>query len=313
MRGLAMKQLDRCVSLEPKVLRGDDADAVHDLRVATRRLQQLLDLMFAAPRSGEIRKLLKRLKRCRSALSEVRNCDVLLARVDTSLARKRTSRREARGAIREYLAARRAANLDKALRKLTAANLSEVYVRLKDCLLKHGEAVEAGANSPGPSGQEARAVERFHSTAAQNLKSVWANFENQVLRSRRRPEAAALHRVRIAAKRVRYLVEVFHAFEVEGSAEVLVWLRGLQKHLGNWHDLLVFEETVIDMIADPDFLRDHLELAMDIEKLILKNRKLKTRLEAKYLEAVGHRADLLRARDWTKKIVAVPAAAFTHS
>src|SRR5215472_15501686 len=35
---LAIKYLDRCVSLEPKVLHGDDPDAVHDLRVATRRL-----------------------------------------------------------------------------------------------------------------------------------------------------------------------------------------------------------------------------------------------------------------------------------
>ena len=93
--GLAIKHLDRCVSLEPKVLQGDDPDAIHDLRVATRRLQQVIDLICPSPHSGEIRKLYRGLKRCRSSLSEVRNYDVLLERVDAALARKRTARREA--------------------------------------------------------------------------------------------------------------------------------------------------------------------------------------------------------------------------
>ena len=37
VRKLALRQLDRFMSLEPKVLRGDDPDAIHDLRVASRR------------------------------------------------------------------------------------------------------------------------------------------------------------------------------------------------------------------------------------------------------------------------------------
>ena len=36
--GLARKELNLFISLEPKVLRGDDADAIHDLRVSSRRL-----------------------------------------------------------------------------------------------------------------------------------------------------------------------------------------------------------------------------------------------------------------------------------
>ncbi|HUZ47275.1 MAG TPA: CHAD domain-containing protein [Terriglobia bacterium] len=308
-RGLAIKQLNRCVSLEPKVLQGDNPGAIHDLRVATRRLQQALDLMFPSPRPGEIRKLRKRLKRCRSALSEVRNCDVLLERVDSSLARKRMSRRQARSAIRDYLVIRRAARLEKALHKLTAANLSEVYVRMKEFLLRGGEASAAGGNE-GPQNLTAR---QFHALVGENLKGVWGTLDEQIARSRRKPQAAVLHRVRIAAKRLRYLVEILHAFEVSGSAEVLVWLRGLQKHLGNWHDLVVFEEMAVEMVADPRFLRDHLELAMDIERLILKNRRLKTKFEGKYLEAVSDQANLLRIKEWAGRIIASPVAALSHA
>src|SRR5579871_6940027 len=43
VRKLALRQLNRLVSLEHQVLRGESPKAVHDLRVASRRLQSLLD------------------------------------------------------------------------------------------------------------------------------------------------------------------------------------------------------------------------------------------------------------------------------
>ena len=311
--GLAMKQLDRCVSLEPKVLQGDNPEAVHDLRVATRRLQQVLDLIFPSPRPREIRKLRRRLRRCRSSLSEVRNCDMLLERVDAALARKRTAHREARRAIRQYLITRRAATFEKALRKLTRANLSELYVRMKEYLLGHGGPFPAGESVDHHSGAPTPSVEQFYAHIGENLKTMWEALEEQMACSRRKPEAPVLHRMRIAAKRLRYLVEVVHAFGVPGSPEALIWLRNLQKHLGHWHDLVVFEETVIAMIADPGFLRDHMDLALEIERLILRNRVLKVKLEGKYLEATADQTDLQRTKDWVSRIIAAPSAVFIHA
>jgi len=110
--GLAIKYLDRCVSLEPQVLQGDNPEAIHGLRVATRRLQQVMDLVYPSPHSGEIRKIYRGLKRCRSSLSEIRNYDVLLGRVDTALSRKRTARREAWEAIGDYLRELRSVRLE---------------------------------------------------------------------------------------------------------------------------------------------------------------------------------------------------------
>src|SRR5579859_2146699 len=50
VRKLALRQLNRLVSLEPKVLRDEFPEAVHDLRVASRRLQSLLDFLYPVPR-----------------------------------------------------------------------------------------------------------------------------------------------------------------------------------------------------------------------------------------------------------------------
>ena len=46
---LAVCQLDRFMSFEPKVLRGDDPEAIHDMRVASRRLQQIVDVLHPRP------------------------------------------------------------------------------------------------------------------------------------------------------------------------------------------------------------------------------------------------------------------------
>lgn len=304
---LAIKHLDRCISLEPKVLAGDDPDAIHDLRVATRRLQQVMDLVYPSPHSGEIRKLFRGLKRCRSSLSEIRNYDVLLGRVDTALSRKRTARRDAWEAIGDYLRELRSTRMEKSLRKLAKANLSAIYVRLKECLPSEREAAHAAAGSGGNRAAPDLTSEQFLTRISDALKTVWAELEQEIAQSRHEHDAAVLHRTRIATKHARYLIELIHAFDVSGSKEALIWLRGLQKQLGDWHDLVVFEETVIGMIADRAFLHDQLELAIQVERLMIRNRALKSKLEKKYFAMIRDRAGFVRMRDWVQAIVDSPA------
>lgn len=310
---LAIKQLDRCISLEPKVLPGDNPDAIHDLRVATRRLQQVMELVYPSPRSGDIRKLFRGLKRCRSSLSEVRNYDVLLARVDMALSRKRTARREAWEAIGDYLRELRSRRMEKSLRKLAKANLSAIYVRLKDCLPQERETDPAATGSGGDKGARDLTSEQFCERISKALKNVWTELEQEIAHSRHEHDAAGLHRTRIAAKHARYLIEVVHAFDVSGSKEALIWLRSLQTQLGDWHDLVVFEEAVIGMIADRDFLRDHLELAIQVERLMMRNRALKSKLEKQYFAMIRNREGFARMREWVRALVDSPAALIARS
>lgn len=305
VRKLAMRQLDRFMSLEPKVLRGDDPDAIHDLRVASRRLQQVLDLLYPPPRPSEIRKLRRKIRRCRRVLGEVRNCDVQLARVERTLAGKRTARRESWEAVCHYLRQRRTDHFEKALKKLSKENLAVFYVHLKDHLVPNGATPVAGRlNLPEESGPE-----QFSERIGRSLESVWQGFETQIARSHDDPRVGVIHGVRIAAKRVRYLIEVIHEFDAPGSKTTLQWLRGLQTHLGNWHDAEVLEQVMIEMVARPEFLREHLPIAMGVEKLILRNRKGKESYREKYFAMTRDSADYEWNKEWVAGVVAAPAEA----
>jgi len=313
VRELAQKQLDRFMSFEPKVLRGDDPDAIHDMRVASRRLQQILDLVYPNPRPREVRRLRRRIRRCRRALGDVRNCDVLLQRVEPLLARKRSSRREAWTAVDHFLLARRSESFRKALRKLSKVNLAVFYVHMRECLARVGSAQDSGRDAHGRALADLPAAGLFPERVGEALDGVWNAFQEQVALSHRDPRAPVIHGARIAAKRLRYLLEVVHAFDVPGSADALAWLRSLQQHLGDWHDLQILEQMMIEMIARPDFLRDQLPLAMDVERLIVRNRAKKKDFQEKYYQMTRDSSEVQRLKDWVSYLLASPSAAFAKA
>jgi CHAD domain-containing protein len=313
VRHLALKQLDRFMSLEPKVLRGDDPDAIHDIRVASRRLQQVLDLISPPPPPREIRKLRRRIRRTRRALSVVRNCDVLLDLVDSALGRKRTPYREAWESVRHYLRQRRTASFERALKKMSKANLAIFYVRLKGYLTANGTAFHEFRHPQQLDLPTELHSGLFYERVGQSLDRVWQAFESQIEHSHLDPRGPVLHGVRIAAKRVRYLIEVIHAFDVAGSSETLAWLRKLQQHLGDGHDREVLEQMMIEMIARPEFLRDHLESAMAVEKLMLRERARKRVYVDKYLEMTRDSAEFRRVKDWVVYLRSSPSAAFAKT
>ena len=103
------------------------------------------------------------------------------------------------------------------------------------------------------------------------------------------------------------------AKEAGKSAEALTWLRQLQKHLGDWHDLEVLEQMMIEMLARPEFLRDHLSLAMEVEKLVLRNRENKVGFEEKYSRMSPESADMRRLKEWVSYVLASTSAAFAKA
>lgn len=308
VRKLAHKQLNRFMALEPKVLRGDDPDSLHDMRVASRRLQQILDLLYPKPRSREVRRLRRSIRCSRRCLSDPRNCDVLIGRVEKDLASKRASRREAREALLHFLRERRAGSFKKAVKKLGKINLAVFYVELRRLL-------NPELNAPAPpehhgGGMEELTPALFYHRIGESLGNVWRGFESQLALSQSDPRPGVVHGARIATKRLRYLIEVIHEFGVQGSQPNLTWLRALQRLLGQWHDLEVLEQSMIEMVARPEFLREHLSLAMEVEKLIIRNRDAKKKMEAKYSRMAFDSPDAARLKDWVGYLVSSPSEAF---
>lgn len=309
---LARRHLNRFLGLEPKVLRGDDPEAVHDLRVASRRLQQTLELIYPAPRPAKIRKLRRSIRRSRRALSSVRNYDVLLERAGKALARKRLSRREVWTSFRDYLAERRDSSFRKASRKLGKLHLSTCFVQLK-VLLEEASILPASLGAAPlkrPATQSSADAGVFHDRVIAAFREIWSAWEERLLQAQQEQSAPSLHAVRIATKRLRYLIEAMAEMGVPGSKNAVDCLRHLQQHLGNWHDLEVMEQAMLEMVAGPRFLENHLELALETERLVLRNRSAKKKYEQEFFEIVRDSPDWARLQDWCRSMLeleAIPA------
>ncbi|MCL6546812.1 MAG: CHAD domain-containing protein [Bryobacteraceae bacterium] len=116
-------RLGRLVFEIHNVAKSAEAEAVHDLRVAVRRLSQSLAVFGSLLPSGPLKKARKRLKRLRRAAGAVRDCDIALALLaeegvpaeDALCLRLRKERQEAeRGLVEE-------------IRRWTASNVSEKW------------------------------------------------------------------------------------------------------------------------------------------------------------------------------------------
>ena len=309
VRKLALRHLNRFISLEAKVLKGDDPDAIHDMRVASRRLQQVLDLIFPKPLPREARRLRRKIRRCRRALGDVRNCDVLLQYVEGRLARHRSSNREAWTAVRHHLQERRSESFARAIRKLSRMNLAVFYMHAKEILGQPTPTPEKDHTSHPVAQPDGPVFEPLRERLAKALVDVWSEFEKQVAASHHEATASSIHAARICAKRLRYLLEVVNQFGIAGSSGALAWLRKIQEHLGDWHDMEVLEEMIIEMIAKPQFLRDQLPLALATGKLILRNRAIKQGFRDKYFRMTLHPTNHQEIKNWAEDLLAAPASA----
>ena len=138
---------------------------------------------------------------------------------------------------------------------------------------------------------------------SERLAELWQDFDALAARSRRDP--GVLHPLRIATKRLRYLVEVVSALRLAGSSRALRWLRDLQQKLGDWHDLEVLDSTLIDMLARRKFLQGNLLLAVAVGKLILGLRGSKTRQCRRYLRSALQSAAYRQTAAWVNQSAAL--------
>ena len=86
---LVHERVRRFMKLLPEVLNSEQVEAVHDLRVWSRRLQQVLMTMFPKVQENRVDSVIRALRRARRGLSGWRDCDVLIALLDRRLRRLR--------------------------------------------------------------------------------------------------------------------------------------------------------------------------------------------------------------------------------
>jgi len=221
---IVAKQVRDLLGYEKAARRGDDPEAVHQMRVQTRRLRAAASL-FAGVLRAPRRARPSRLRWLARALSRVRDLDVIVALLEDRHLPKLDDQEAAR--LENLLAALKERRW-RAQRKLTARLEGKRYATLK-------AALRDWARQPRFAGRG-----REDAMAVRYLTDVIHRDADRVSARRgmteRVPTATDLHRLRIAVKRLRYALD-FHAetcgvaFDAERRLT-----RQLQDCLGEIHD-----------------------------------------------------------------------------
>jgi CHAD domain-containing protein len=242
-----LKHLDTLVDdlrkLIPPALKGEDVEAVHDARVATRRLRAATQLLGSVI-SKRCRQSFDRItKRLRRQLGPLRDLDVML----------------------EHLAEVKDEKHKPAVDWLTK--------RLSEC---RDQAVADAKKEAPPPRMLARlgswwGVRQEIADSRDAIEYLIAESVHLQLDSFAEQAAARgksdPHAWRIAGKQLRYTLEMAKAHGLPLPTEATTLFKKIQDALGLWHDSVVLAERILCEIVDTDLALHNPELAESILSL----------------------------------------------
>jgi CHAD domain-containing protein len=215
--------------------RRGEARAVHQARVASRRLREALPAALGAGPDvgrldcgGDVRRVTR-------ALGAIREIQVTLREFDREAAARAWDPAGV-ARLREHLTAERGRRLRAARAKLNRLELKRVAGQVR-ALAEVCDGCDASAWRTRLSGRLRKRARRF----AEALRAVGTLYV---------PEP--LHRVRIAAKKLRYTLELVRAATRAPVGRDLAALRRLQDLLGHLRDLQVLQEHLRVVAARTD-------------------------------------------------------------
>jgi len=219
--------------LESTAASGTAADAVHDMRVASRRTREALAGFSQLYDRHERDEALSLIRSVTRALGPVRDADVLLA--EFARLCERLDDAEARSALAwliGYHQRDREVRLKRMRRRLRRLELAT----RRDAFMRALETTRPGDLADGPLHDLARSV------IAERLDAALAHIPAALSEG----EAAEQHAMRIAVKHLRYAVETFESCLGEERHALHKHLTRLQDALGELHDRDVFIGLVRD-------------------------------------------------------------------
>jgi triphosphatase len=221
--------------------REGDMEAVHDMRVATRRLRAMLLVLADVYDEREVSRLRKGLRRVAASLGVVRDAEVWLAAVDEYAAGRAPEERAGLDALTDALVERRDTGRRELIRELESGRTR----RLR-------RVVQSFVDEPGAGVRPDSAQLRVRDRAG---SALWARYEAVRAFEPVMPVAPVevLHELRIAGKYLRYTFELFEDALDEDAQALHAELVGAQDHLGALHDADVAMPFVAELIEEhPD-------------------------------------------------------------
>jgi CHAD domain-containing protein len=234
-RRILRRFFGRMLAREDAVIKDDDPEDVHQMRVASRRLRAALQVVEGVYAPDQIRRYRRGLRRVAQALGDVRDLDVFREHVLAYLA---TLPEEARAEIAPLVAA-----VEEQRTQVRATLLDDLDERRYH---KFKRAFAGFLTTPGEGldgGDEVDATTRVRDFAG---SAIWRRYEqwraHEVALAH--PTDEGLHQARIAGKRLRYTLEFFAEALGPNIEQALAPLTALQECLGALQDSVVARQRV---------------------------------------------------------------------
>lgn len=208
---------------------------VHQARVASRRLREALPVLTAGLHHTHSGKAQRKIRRLTQALGSVRELDVTLHLIDELAERPgvpRAALAEVRALVIEDRERRRAIMLER-LENVDTGKLTRRLQGVRQALVNPAPAHSWRAALALRIAKRARRLEKAIEQAGQ----IYA------------PEP--LHQVRIAAKKLRYALEIADESAVAPCGATLKTIKRVQDALGRLHDLQILQHHVAAVGAAP--------------------------------------------------------------
>jgi CHAD domain-containing protein len=255
-------------------IKGDDK-GVHQSRVASRRLREAVPVLTAGIKGSRAGKAQGKIRRLTKALGTVRELDVTLQIVDEFAARD-TLPRLALEEVRAHVVLERDERRAVMLKRLEQVNVSKLERRL-------ASVTEAVAQSDS---------EEWRSALGSRLLKRSKALAVAMTQAGRMYSPEQLHQVRIAAKKLRYAMELAVDAGIKSASGPVRIVKRTQDTLGRLHDLQVLQRQVAEVQTKP-LVRRVPNGSLDIVARALEDQC--RHLHARYVASIAKLADVLDA------------------
>jgi CHAD domain-containing protein len=241
VRRIVARQLHWLRFHDPGVRTGEDPEALHDMRVATRRLRAALHTFAGGMPPRLHARMTEELKWLGRLLGGVRDLDVQLAKLNGFTAAAPAGFRPALRRLHAYVEGERTRRRVAMLAGLDTARYFRLLIQLERF------AYSRVAKRP----RQGTAQAAIATAGRRAIKRAFRRLTKRGAKIQAVPRPEDLHALRIRAKRLRYLLEFLQELTGKSGRRLIKYLTTLQDLLGSYHDAVVGADAVRTYVESP--------------------------------------------------------------
>ncbi len=238
-RILALLLLDEAARALDRLRDHDDTEALHDFRVGLRRLRSALRAYRPYLKGSAAKKFHRRVGALASATNAGRDAEVQAAWLRSQVGKVKREEQVGLKWLLDRIEARHSAALQQVL-----GDIARDFHKIKDGLTQRLSVYKARVDGDGGEGRPS-----FNQAIGSLIREHLADLEECLAAVEAPDDEAELHRTRIRAKRLRYLLEPISK-EVRGVRPRLRQLKRLQDVLGELNDTHILVREVAAAVEE---------------------------------------------------------------